>query len=1003
MRALSLAFASGESSLSVSRFSVQEGVSSLFTVSVWAQSDDPSIDLDMLVGHPASLRVAADATATSNKGVRRWSGICEHMALVKAVSAGVATYFLRIVPRLWLLTQRRDHRIFQHINVLGIVERLLGPCHVTPDWRVDRRAYPELEYKVQHGESDYDFLCRVLEDAGISFTFPEPDELGSKLTLSDALHAGSPRPAPLLYTDNPNGAQGKEVATGVQLGHEVRPGAHVVRDHDFRRPAFSLFGRATPATGEERYEQLEYQPGAFLSGVTSETDTPSADDRGTYRHDQAFGDALAQRSLEGTRVRRRKVAFDTNTLDLRPGTVFSIAQHPHPSMATPLLLTGFSLDGTPDDAWSQSGTAVFTDTAYRPLATSRKPQIRGLQTATVVGPVGQTIYTDEFGRIRVQFPWDRLGQMDDGSSGWMRVSQEWAGTGYGMVTIPRIGEEVLVAFLDGDPDQPIIVGRLFDTTNPVPYKLPDNATRSTFKSDSSPGSDGWNEILLEDLAGSELVYQQAQKNLRRLVKNDETITVVHDRQKVIVGSEVDTTVGDRTELTSMNRSEEVFQARTTAAKKKFSTHVEKDQIERTISGRVVFVGKDDHLLVKGVKREHATEGESLFVGGSLNESFGGYSLSTWTQQEKIGRKNVLETGLALHEKADTVLVAEGTSSVTLKVGGNFIHIAGGIISIVGTLVKINAGGSPGSAPDPKPAGPERPKEADVTPPKEPPPPKLVDPTVTIGRVIRGNPYKESNANPADGMIDSVPPTKRYEVEVTVTPQLEPGRFLEMSIVNGSDDNGYAHVTPRQISTTTTVTVTGDVQTKPGKAGQLKIQATLDGVKKAESQGFTVCAHPTTVHNRYKSDIDGGTVGAAVSVSLDSDSGTVADLDQAEFSEKVQSGQKDSPPFTVLGGSSNSGYLKANRTDLVDSHSTLTPSAGPAGTETFSQLFVFKCHRCGVTDKVEPRSGFQILHRVFQSGSKWEHEMTKKGLKTTIRQWTSEAGDADVTSPIHVLT
>jgi Type VI secretion system/phage-baseplate injector OB domain len=688
--------------------------------------------------------------------------------------------------------------------------------------------------------------------------------------------------------------------------------------------------------------------------------------------------------------------------------VFSIAEHPHSEMARPLLVTGFFFEGAPGEVWNQSANALFTDTPYRPLATTRKPSVRGVQSAVVVGPVGQEIYTDEFGRVRVQFPWDRLGQMDDGSSGWVRVSQQWAGTGFGMMALPRIGEEVLVSFLDGDPDQPIVVGRLFDATNPVPYKLPENRTRSSFKSDSSPGSEGWNEILLEDLAGSELVFQQAQKNLRRLVKNDETITVVHDREKVVVDREVDTTIGDRTELTEGNRIEEISGARTTAVKKKSSTLVKKDQIERTMAGRIIRVGKDDHLLVKKTKRDLVTQDYHLEVKGSLNESFGGYSLSTWTQQEKIGKKNELETGLALHEKADTVLIAEGASSVTIKGPGGFITIDGSGVTIVGTLVKINEGGSPGSAPDAKPAGPERPKEADVTPPKEPPPPKLIDPTVTIGRVMRGNPYKESNASPADGMVDSVPPTKTYEVLVTVTPQLEPGRFIEMSVVNGNDKNGNAHVTPRQISTTTTVTVTGDVQTAPGNAGQLKIQAALNGVTKAESAGFTVCAHPTTVHNKLKADIDsGGVVGAAVTVTLDSDSGTVSDLDQAEFSEQVVSGHKDSPPFSAINGSTSSGYLKANRTNLVDNHTTISPDPGPAGTEVFSQLFIFKCLRCGVTDKVQPRSGMKIVHSVFQTGSQWKHNMKKNGQKTTLTTrlgtFTSEAGDADVTSPDHLLS
>ncbi len=329
--------------------------------------------------------------------------------------------------------------------------------------------------------------------------------------------------------------------------------------------------------------------------------------------------------------------------------------------------------------------------------------------------------------MRVQFPWDREGQSDDDSSCWIRVSQGWAGTGFGMIAIPRVGQEVLVAFLDGDPDQPVVVGRVFNATNPVPYKLPDNKTRSTWKSDSSPDRGGFNEIIFEDLAGSELVYQQAQKNLRKLVKNDETITVVNDRTKLVGGDETDTTVGKRVEETDKNRIEEISGDRTTAVKKQLSTLVKGDEIERTEGSQLLRVGKDLHVIVKKTKRELVTGDVHLEVKGSFNESFGGYSLSTGTQQEKVSRKNELETVLALHEKAGTVLVAEGTSSVTIKGPGGFITIGAGGIDIVGTLVMINVGGSPGSAPDAKPAGPEKPKEATVTPPDEPSPPTLIGP------------------------------------------------------------------------------------------------------------------------------------------------------------------------------------------------------------------------------------------------------------------------------------
>src|SRR4051794_22308292 len=192
MPSLDLTFASGESSLSVSRFAVHEGVSGLFTASIWALSDDPSIDLDTIVGRWASFRAASGSTFSPLGGARLWFGVCSAMRLAKGESAGKSTYQLTIVPRMWLLTQRRGYRIFQHVSIPDIVDQILAEWNLTPDWRITRGNYPLLEYKVQYGESDHAFLSRLLEEAGIAYTFPE-DGVSSRLTLDDQLHAGAPR------------------------------------------------------------------------------------------------------------------------------------------------------------------------------------------------------------------------------------------------------------------------------------------------------------------------------------------------------------------------------------------------------------------------------------------------------------------------------------------------------------------------------------------------------------------------------------------------------------------------------------------------------------------------------------------------------------------------------------------------------------------------------------------------------------------------------------------
>jgi len=683
MPILELSFACGETSLSVRHFSVHEAVSSLFSVQVMARSESPSIDLEAIVGQPASLRVVSGWLYARLGGARLWSGVVSSIEQVHAVQPAplakeLSTYSLRIVPTLWLLTQRRGYRIFQHLSIPDIVDRLLDEWGVERAWEVERGRYPKLEYKVQYGESDFAFVSRLLEEAGISYTFPDDDAKGSKLTLSDRLESNPLRPGPALpYVDNPNRESEKEFVSKVRLAHVVRPGAHTIRDYDFRNPMFALFGDAPKASGPEaKYEQYHYQPGATLIENGKGGGTPAADDKGTARYDESFGKDRAARMLGGARADKRTIGFETNTIDLWPGQVFRIDKHPHAELGETknLLVTEFSMEGTPGEEWTMSGHAAFTDAPYRPQQKTQKPRVEGVQSAVVVGPPGQEIHTDEFGRVRVQFPWDREGKNDDNSSCWIRVSQGWAGTGYGMIVIPRIGHEVMVGFLDGDPDQPIIVGRVYNAKQAVPYKLPDNKTRSTWKSDTSLGGGGFNEIMFEDLKGQELVWEQAQKNRRRLVKNDETITIGHDRQKL----------------------------------------VQNDEFDKTDGYVKVYVGKDQDIVIRQDKRERVEGNSHLHVLGKRNQRIeGNQSLEVkGDRHELIGENHALAVAKELHIKAGTALVIEA-EDLTLKGPGGFVRIDGSGVTIRGTKVFINSGGSPGEGAGASPEAPDKAIEAVV--------------------------------------------------------------------------------------------------------------------------------------------------------------------------------------------------------------------------------------------------------------------------------------------------
>ncbi|WP_437693852.1 type VI secretion system Vgr family protein [Sorangium sp. So ce176] len=732
---LELSFACGEDSLSVHRFRVHEAISALFTVSVIARSESHSVDLQAIVGQPASLRAASGVRSVVSGlggGARLWAGIVSNIEQAQGVETTgsaleVSTYHLRIVPALWLLTQRRNYRIYQHLAIPDIVDRLLAEWSIEPVWKINRGQYPKLEYKVQYGETDNAFLCRLLEEAGIAFAFANDEAGGSALTLVDRPHAESPRAGgPLRFVDSPNQVTETEFVTRVRLAHEVRPGALALRDHDFRNPAYPLFGEAPRSPEpESRLEQYRYEPGAFLVETGKGGGTPVADDRGVARYDQAFGKARAERLLLGARAGKRLVSFETNAIDLLPGSICSFENHPHAELneAATLLVSECAVEGDPTLEWRMSAQAVFTDVPYLPPQRTPKPRVEGVQSATVVGPAGQEIHVDELGRVRVQFPWDREGRLDDGSSSWIRASQGWAGTGYGMIVIPRVGQEVLVGFLDGDPDQPVIVGCVFNATQKVPYKLPDHRTRSTWKSDSSPGSNGFNEIMFEDLKGRELVYLQAQKNLRKLVKNDEAITVGHDRQKLVVRNETETTGANRTEVTGVNRTEITGVNRVTVVGGSHEKLVIGDEIERTDGGVAILVGEDQDIVIRQVKRERVEGDCHLRVQGKRNEQIDGKQSLTVgkDRHEKIAKSHALEAGQQIHLKAGTALVIEAAKDLTLKGPGGFIRIDAQGVTIQGDLVKINSGGSAGSGAGAQPEAPEEAKEAVVVAPVKPEP------------------------------------------------------------------------------------------------------------------------------------------------------------------------------------------------------------------------------------------------------------------------------------------
>lgn len=567
----------GDLSLRVQRFDVCEKLSELFDVDLFAHSPHEDLRLSDFIGKKAIFHLVEPHTGSQ----RTWSGIVRAMRQESAEENGISIYRMQLVPVLWLLSQHQDQRIFQYQSAPRIVQAILGEWGIEPIWRLQIERYAPLECRIQYRESDLDFISRLLAEAGISFFFENQSKYGSVLVLSDTPALAEPHQAgSIAFVDKPNQQQAHAYITQVRIAQEVRVSKLTILGHDFRRRAGHRLSAEAQSSlgakesGSERLGHVLYEPKAFMTAEGRTTHTPIADDRAIVESDEKAGKRRAELELARERCEGTVVDFQCNIANLGAGQVFSMKGHPRSELgaAQRLMVTEMKWEQAHAENLQVRGRAVFADYPYAPPIEIQKPHIEGVQSAIVVGPRGkdnaEEIYTDEYGRIRIQFLWDREGAFDDRSSCWIRVSQGWAGAGFGMMALPRVGQEVLVSFFEGDPDQPIIVGRVYNNTERVPYRLPEHKTKSTWKSSSTPGGGGFNEIMFEDARGAELVYVQAERNLEQLVKVDESISVGRNRDKRVgvnetisvganrkatIGMVDDTQVGGRHAITMNQR------------------------------------------------------------------------------------------------------------------------------------------------------------------------------------------------------------------------------------------------------------------------------------------------------------------------------------------------------------------------------------------------------------------------------------------------------------------
>ncbi len=655
--------------LLITRLRASEGISQLFRYELEivhehgeAGNEPFYVDPKKLIGQPMSVR--ARQVAGDGEIERHFNGICVRFSQGNRNTL-FTSYSAEVVPRVWLLTQIRQSRIFQNKSVSDILRKVLEGFEVS--WEIQETHEPR-NYCVQYRESDWDFASRLMEEEGI-FYFFEHNEEGHKLVVADTPQAHkdlqSKNKIPFEMVRASITEQWVGSILSWHVDDKVKTGKTTLWDHNFE-----LVGKRLEATEPSRFdigqntklESYDY-PGGYAK-------TFDGVDRGGGEQSGELNKVF-QDNKRTAKIRQQEldVAYKnsfgiSDCCSLTPGYKFELTEHPVSTYNGKHVIVSLNTTATQSPAYisdemvSNCYTASFVcishgkadSPPFRPNRTTPTPTVQGTQTAVVVGPSGEEIFTDKYGRVKVQFHWDREGHQDEGSSCWVRVAQTWAGNKWGTMFIPRIGMEVLVDFLEGDPDRPIIVGCVYNPENMPPYTLPDEKTKSTIKSNSSKGGSGFNEIRFEDKKGSEQIFIHAEKDKDIRVKNDLKEIINHDRHLI----------------------------------------VDNDQYEK--------VKKDKHLDVTGNLTEK--------FGGSVAQNIGG------SHDVKISQKYAADAGMEIHLKAGMNATIEAGTSLTLKVGGNFVNINPGGVFIKGTMVMINSGGAAGSGSGASPGSPTAAKEAD---------------------------------------------------------------------------------------------------------------------------------------------------------------------------------------------------------------------------------------------------------------------------------------------------
>lgn len=691
----------------VARLAVEEGLSETYLAVVDLVADDAPYDIGSLLGRSATLEIARD------HGARRVLGIVARVDRLGG-AAGKLVVRAHVVPAFALLRQTCDSRIFQDKTVPEILEAVLAEAFAPYERELrlalSRPTYATRDYCVQYRESDHDFVVRLCAEEGIGFHFEHSGDR-EVMTFFDANDALPPCMTidgdAVPMSSGESGVEVTEVVRTFEWTRTLDTTSVVLREHDWTRPRLELTfaNRGEDARGRDR-ERYEY-PGAFTVGGY---------DEGTRRHTADDGATRARIAREAHARREQTGRGTTQVVGLVAGGTVEIAGHAsadldrkyvvvrtrHEGRAPELLVGGGSeaTEGHALERYHNVFECIPADVPWRPTPSSERTRatVRGPQTAIVVGPSGEEIHTDAHGRVKVQLHWDREGSRDDHSSCWLRVAQRWAGAGWGFLFLPRVGMEVIVDFLEGDPDRPLVTGCVYDGQSPPPYDLPARKTVSTIKSQSSPGGNGFNELRFEDAAGEEEMFVHAQRNLVEKVLHDHATSVGHDHSNRVAGNDSESVGGAQSLSVGGDRTQSVAGHESRSVGRDRSASVGGNELLDVRGSRGLRVVGDEQHAVHGSLARSTDLSETRTVGGDRTTRVEGKDVTTVGLTSSITAQihNELKQGLAngLVLRGDHAELSTPEFSRLLAPGAQLEVKRGGEVSIVAsTSIKLVVGQS----------------------------------------------------------------------------------------------------------------------------------------------------------------------------------------------------------------------------------------------------------------------------------------------------------------------